>query len=77
MHSWQVVALPLKSQLCVSYSMALGDKIHVLGWPRCGLCCDQLKAQLIWKETFAYIHYMELDIPKRNSLDSDFDLGVD
>ena len=39
-HSWQVVALPLKSQLGGSFSMALGDIIHVLGWPRCGLCCD-------------------------------------
>ena len=38
-HSWQVVALPLKSQLGGSFSMALGDIIHVLGRPRCGLCC--------------------------------------
>ena len=22
-----------------NFSMALGDIIHVLGWPRCGLCC--------------------------------------
>ena len=38
-HSWQVVALPLKSQLGGSFSMALGDIIHVLGRPRCGLYC--------------------------------------
>ena len=44
-HSWQVVALPLKSQLGGSFSMALGDIIHVLGRPRCGLCCVKKNVQ--------------------------------
>ena len=46
-HSWQVVALPLKSQLGGSFSMALGDIIHVLGRPRCGLCCVRKNAQFL------------------------------
>ena len=29
-----------------NFSMALGDIIHVLGWPRCGLCCDDEKLSL-------------------------------
>ena len=47
MHSWQVVALPLKSQLSGSFSMVLGDIIHVLGRPRCGLCCVRKNAQFL------------------------------
>ena len=58
-HSWQVVALPLKSQLGGSFSMALGDIIHVLGRPRCGLCCVKKNVQffvyLIWVCVYDFI----------------------
>ena len=56
-HSWQVVALPLKSQLCGSFSMALGDIIHVLGRPRCGLCHVWKNAQFLHSLLQVYTLY--------------------
>ena len=56
-HSWQVVALPLKSQLSESFSMALGDIIHVLGRPRCGLCCVERKLSFTKKFIQLYTYF--------------------
>ena len=57
-HSWQVVALPLKSQLSGSFSMALGDIIHVLGRPRCGLCRVWKNAQFLHSLLQVYTLYL-------------------
>ena len=70
-HSWQVVALPLKSQLGGSFSMALGDIIHVLGRPRCGLCCVEKNIQF-YISYYYCLPYMSL----YNKSNSDFKLKI-
>jgi hypothetical protein len=39
-------------------SASYGDIIHVLGWPRCGLCCVKKKAQKRKASDLKLIGYM-------------------